>query len=476
MQPLMRRPLAFALPACLLALLVTAAPAAALNAVPGEVTAIGVQMLYAGKPGENNNVAITQSGNDVTLTDSGSSGFTITPGSSCVQTSPTSATCTTAPGWVLGIGGGDGDDIIKVDSSLPALLLGGNGNDILQGGSTGDEIGGENGDDVVSGGGGSDILSGGNGFDTVDYSASLQPVSVSADANSDDGALGEGDYVEPTFEAIKGTAGDDTLTAPARGGTLDGGGGSDILRGSGGDDHILAADGTPDTVTCGGGDDTVDGDASDTAAADCETVNRPPAAAGAEGATGAATGDGHTTQAGTKGAAVAGARASGSVLITLPGGKTRELKADEAIPPTAVVDTTKGAVTLTAAPDAQGNVAQATFHGGSFRVHRTKDKQPVTELSLAGPAPSCTRPHAQKAVAARKAKPAARRLWGSGHGRFRTRGRYASAAVRGTVWLTEDRCGSTLVKVSRGLVGVHDDRRHKTIAVPAGKQYLARGR
>jgi hemolysin type calcium-binding protein len=476
MQPGMRRPLVIALPACLLALLVTAAPAAALNAAPGEVTAIGVQMLYAGQPGENNNVVITQSGNEVTLTDSGSRGFTITPGSSCVQTSPTSATCTTAPGWVLGIRGGDGDDIIKVDSSLPALILGGNGDDILQGGSAGDEIGGENGDDVVSGGGGADILSGGNGYDTVDYSASLQPVSVSVDANNDDGALGEGDYVEPTFEAVRGSAWDDTLTAPARGGTLDGGGGSDILRGSAGDDHILAADGAPDTVTCGGGDDTVDGDALDTAGADCETVNRPAGAPGAQTATGATAGDGQTTQAVPKGAAVAGTRASGTVLITLPGGKTRELKPGEAIPATAVLDTTKGAVTLTAAPDAQGNVAQATFHGGRFQVHRTKDKQPVTELSLAGAAPSCAERRATKAVAAKKAKPAVRRLWGSGHGRFRTRGRYASAAVRGTVWLTEDRCSGTLVKVARGLVGVHDNRRNKTIAVPAGKQYLAHAR
>ena len=48
--------------------------------------------------------------------------------------------------------------------------------------------------------------------------------------------------------------------------------------------------------------------------------------------------------------------------------------------------------------------------------------------------------------------------------------------MRGTEWLTEDSCRGTLVKVSRGLVGVHDNRRNKTIAVPAGKQYLARAR
>ena len=51
-----------------------------------------------------------------------------------------------------------------------------------------------------------------------------------------------------------------------------------------------------------------------------------------------------------------------------------------------------------------------------------------------------------------------RRLWGRDRGgRFRTRGRHGSATVRGTRWLTEDRCDGTLFKVTEGAIDVRDD-------------------
>jgi hypothetical protein len=43
-------------------------------------------------------------------------------------------------------------------------------------------------------------------------------------------------------------------------------------------------------------------------------------------------------------------------------------------------------------------------------------------------------------------------LWGSGKGQFRTKGRYAAATVRGTIWLTADRCDGTFVRVRRGVI------------------------
>jgi ferric-dicitrate binding protein FerR (iron transport regulator) len=67
-----------------------------------------------------------------------------------------------------------------------------------------------------------------------------------------------------------------------------------------------------------------------------------------------------------------------------------------------------------------------------------------------------------------------RRLWGNGHGRFRTRGRHGTATVRGTHWLTEDRCDGTLIRVKRGLVEVRDLERRRTAMVGAGEQYFAR--
>jgi len=48
--------------------------------------------------------------------------------------------------------------------------------------------------------------------------------------------------------------------------------------------------------------------------------------------------------------------------------------------------------------------------------------------------------------------------------------------VRGTLWLTADRCDGTLTRVTRGRVAVHDFRRRRTVLVRAGKSYLARAR
>ena len=59
-------------------------------------------------------------------------------------------------------------------------------------------------------------------------------------------------------------------------------------------------------------------------------------------------------------------------------------------------------------------------------------------------------------------------------GRFRTRGRYSAATVRGTIWETIDRCDGTLTKVRRGVVVVRDNRKRRNITVRAGKSYLAR--
>ena len=65
-------------------------------------------------------------------------------------------------------------------------------------------------------------------------------------------------------------------------------------------------------------------------------------------------------------------------------------------------------------------------------------------------------------------------LWGNGKGKFRTDGKYSSATVRGTIWLTQDRCDGTLTTVKRGTVSVRDFKRRKTVSVKAGHSYLAR--
>jgi hypothetical protein len=59
------------------------------------------------------------------------------------------------------------------------------------------------------------------------------------------------------------------------------------------------------------------------------------------------------------------------------------------------------------------------------------------------------------------------------HAKFRTKGRYSAATIRGTVWTIADRCDGTIVHVTRGVVDVTDFVRHITVTVRAGHTYLA---
>jgi hypothetical protein len=77
-------------------------------------------------------------------------------------------------------------------------------------------------------------------------------------------------------------------------------------------------------------------------------------------------------------------------------------------------------------------------------------------------------------VLAANSKKPARRLWGSGKGKFTTTGKYASATVRGTFWLIADYSDHTLVTVRRGLVAVKNLTTKKTKLVPAGHSIIVR--
>ena len=83
----------------------------------------------------------------------------------------------------------------------------------------------------------------------------------------------------------------------------------------------------------------------------------------------------------------------------------------------------------------------------------------------------------KKASAAARKKRRGRRLWGSGKGRFRTKGKRSSALVRGTIWLVEDRCNkTTLTRVRKGVVQVRDFARKRNVTLRAGRSYTAPGR
>lgn len=154
----------------------------------------------------------------------------------------------------------------------------------------------------------------------------------------------------------------------------------------------------------------------------------------------------------------------GTVRVKLPGAKRYvPLSTLSSVPVGATFDTRKGTVKLNGA---------AEFFDGLFVV-RQKTSHPLVDLVLSGGGfKAC--PRARRATAAARRNRTVRRLWGRGKGRFRTSGKYASATVRGTTWLTADRCDGTLVQVRSGVVSVRDKRRRRTVTVKARRSYLAR--
>jgi hypothetical protein len=163
----------------------------------------------------------------------------------------------------------------------------------------------------------------------------------------------------------------------------------------------------------------------------------------------------------------------GTVRIKLPGSSTFVvLDQDKQVPVGTIIDTRNGRVTLVAA-DGKGGTATADFYGGIFKLGQTKGSNPITTLKLVEKL-SCGKRSGKASVARKKKRK--RQLWGDGKGRFRTEGDYSSATVRGTKWLTQDSCDSTLTKVVRGSVSVRDFVKRKTVIVRAGKKYVARRR
>jgi uncharacterized repeat protein (TIGR01451 family) len=174
---------------------------------------------------------------------------------------------------------------------------------------------------------------------------------------------------------------------------------------------------------------------------------------------------------------------SGTVKVRRPGSTEFEtLAADAQLPLGTEFDTTVGQILLTSATNAQGAVQTAMFWDGFFVVTQaTTKKVTFTDLALTrGDFSVCK---GGRRIAAVGAKPprkrkstVTRKLWGRGQGSFRTKGKYSSAAVRGTYWFTADRCDGTFTSVRQGVVQVRDFVRRKSVTLRAGQSYLARPR
>jgi hypothetical protein len=182
----------------------------------------------------------------------------------------------------------------------------------------------------------------------------------------------------------------------------------------------------------------------------------------------------------TLGVTALAAPVSGRVLVREPGSPTGSayvLTQKSLIPMGSTVDTTNGRVSLTfatAPADSAtlGPTETGEFYGGAFTIFQSRSAT-LAELRLAGQAPSCGSRKAGARTAAASTKRKNRFVWGDAKGSYKTTGNYGAATVRGTKWLTEDKCAGTRVKVDRGLVDVRDFQRNKTVQVPAGKEYTA---
>ena len=174
---------------------------------------------------------------------------------------------------------------------------------------------------------------------------------------------------------------------------------------------------------------------------------------------------------------------SGNVTYKLPGDTVfNPLLVPTAFPIGTVIDATNGRVTLTIV-DADGTVYSADFYEGLFEIsEQLADGTLVLKLvggdfaGICGPSrtlASTSAPTKKKPPAKRNPGKSVRHLWGDGKGKFRTQGRYSSATVRGTRWLTDDRCFGTVTLVEEGIVDVFDFVTRKTITLTAGQSYVA---
>ncbi len=150
------------------------------------------------------------------------------------------------------------------------------------------------------------------------------------------------------------------------------------------------------------------------------------------------------------------------------------------IPFGTLVDATAGRVLVTAARPGTGTQS-GEFFSGQFLLGQSHNGVVTTTLA-GGSSSRCSkrgkggRSHkgnnGHGASAHASARRHGRRLWANAHGTFSSKGNYASGAVQGTEWLTEDRCSGTFIRVTRDKVLVTDLVRHRTHLVHAGHGIL----
>ncbi|HEY2398528.1 MAG TPA: IPT/TIG domain-containing protein [Solirubrobacteraceae bacterium] len=169
---------------------------------------------------------------------------------------------------------------------------------------------------------------------------------------------------------------------------------------------------------------------------------------------------------------------SGVVRVKLPGSRRFvPLTTGLQVPFGTIVDATLGTVTVTTArPD--GGTQTATFYTGEFLLTQARNGVVLATL-LGGSYASCPtarqRAHRARVGSAGAARShRVRKLWAEGHGKYSTKGNYATGAALGTRWLTEDLCEGTIITVLIHRVTVTNLVTHRRVVVKAGHSYLAK--
>jgi hypothetical protein len=164
----------------------------------------------------------------------------------------------------------------------------------------------------------------------------------------------------------------------------------------------------------------------------------------------------------------------GRVRVKTPGAPAfRPLTTDTRVPVGSVVDARRGRVRLRSATDAAGHVQTGTFSGGRFKVRQAATPGGLTKIVLRGRI-DC---RARTAASISRRRRHRRRLWAvDAGGAFATIGLDSITTVRGTRWLTEDRCSGTLTRVVRGTVVVRERATGRRFVLHAGDRHLARHR
>ena len=165
---------------------------------------------------------------------------------------------------------------------------------------------------------------------------------------------------------------------------------------------------------------------------------------------------------------------SGTVLVRVPGSaRYAPVDPSKPLPVGTLIDTTHGRVAVATALPRPGASQTGVFWAGVFQVRQPAKAGGRTDIVLRGGPPRCTAAEGQ--VTSARRRPARRRLWAQDDdGRFTTGGRNSVASVRGTKWLTEERCDGTLTRVVTGAVLVRNVHTGRSVLVRAGRSHLAR--